>query len=226
MKINLNIKEIKELNLKAFIFDIDGTLTDTLPLCYDTLRETLFYASGERYTDEEVRKFFGPSEEGIFRRHFPERWEEILDFYLNYYETYHDVRPWQLPEIPPLLSRLKAQGHKLAIVSGKGNQSTKITLDKAELNSYFEIIRTGRIDGPWKAEAIAEVVKQWDLKPEEVGYIGDIVYDMKASLQAATIPIGAAWSSTARYHHLVAAGAYITFTVISDFEKWIFNPTT
>ena len=152
------------MNLKAFIFDIDGTLTDTLPLCYDALREALFYASGERYSNEEIRKFFGPSEEGIFRKHFPDRWKDVLGFYLNFYETNHDIIPWKLPQIPPLLTRLKQKGYSMAIVSGKGNQSTKITLDKAELVGYFDIIRTGKIEGPWKGEAIREVLQEWDLR--------------------------------------------------------------
>jgi len=213
------------LNLKAYIFDIDGTLTDTLPLCYETLRETLFNFTGTRYSDEGIRKFFGPSEEGIFRRHFPEQWEEVLDFYLNYYNTNHDNLRWKISEIPSLLLKLQENGYRLAVVSGKGDQSTKITLQKAGLTKYFEIILTGKISGPWKAEAISEVVKKWKLQPFEVGYIGDIVYDMKASLQAGTIPIGAAWASTARYNDLVEAGAHIAFTSISDFESWILSRT-
>lgn len=211
------------MNLKAYIFDIDGTLTDTLPLCYEALRETLFKFTGTRYSDEGIRKFFGPSEEGIFRRHFPEQWEEVLDFYLTYYNTNHDIFPWKLSQVPTLLSRLHKNGYRLAVVSGKGDQSTKITMHKAGLTNYFDIILTGKISGPWKAEAIVEVVNQWELQPSEVGYIGDIVYDMKASLQAGTIPIGAAWSSTARYNDLVEAGAHIAFTSISDFENWIFD---
>ncbi len=209
------------MNLKAFIFDIDGTLTDTLPLCYQTLRETLFNFTGIRYSDEGIRKFFGPSEEGIFREHFPEQWEEVLAFYLNYYNINHDYLPWKFPEIPPLLLRLKEDGYRLAVVSGKGDQSARITLQKAELTNFFDIILTGRITGPWKAEAIGQVVRQWGLQPFEVGYIGDIVYDMKSSLRAGTIPIGVAWASTARYNDLVEAGAHKVFTSISDFESWI-----
>lgn len=214
------------MNLKAFIFDIDGTLTDTLPLCYEALRETLFNFTGVKYSDEGIRKFFGPSEEGIFRRHFPEQWEEVLHFYLTFYNINHDFLPWEFPEIPSLLLRLKENGYRLAVVSGKGDQSTKITLQKAKLTKYFDIILTGKITGPWKAEAIGQVVKQWGLQPFEVGYLGDIVYDMKSSHQAGTIPIGAAWASTARYNDLVEAGAHIAFASISDFENWIFARTS
>jgi len=213
------------LNLKALIFDIDGTLTDTLPLCYETLRETLFTFTGIRYSNEGIREFFGPSEEGIFRKHFPEQWEEVLNFYINYYNTNHDFLPWKLSGIQPLLLRLKENGYKLAVISGKGINSSKITLQKAGLTDFFDIILTGKITGPWKAEAIGEVVKQWGLPPSEVGYIGDIVYDMKSSLQAGTIPIGAAWASTARYDALVEAGAHIVFSSVSDFENWIFTRT-
>ena len=35
-----------------------------------------------------------------------------------------------------------------------------------------------KIEGPWKREAIEQVVREWDLQPAEVGYVGDIVYDM------------------------------------------------
>ena len=54
--------------LHGIIFDLDGTLVDTLPIVVTALQETLLEYSGLAYTPEEISKMFGPSEEGVIQR--------------------------------------------------------------------------------------------------------------------------------------------------------------
>lgn len=210
------------MRLKGFIFDT-GTLADTLPLCYAAIMETIYHFTGEKYSTDEVRKLFGPSEEGIFRKIFPDKWKEVLEFYLTYYEKEHNVLGKLFPQIPDMLCKFKEKDFKLAVVRGKGPKSADISLQKMGIKPYIDTVKTGKASGPSKPRAIKEVLLDLNLEPYEAGYVGDIPYDMRASIEAGTFPIGAAWASTSRYQDLVEAGAKIVFISLNDFEKWVLS---
>jgi len=55
----------------ALLFDLDGTLADSLPLCLHALRTSLLRHAGRLFPDREIAAEFGKSEEGIFRRLAP-----------------------------------------------------------------------------------------------------------------------------------------------------------
>ena len=59
------------MRLDGMIFDLDGTLGDTLPVCFAAFRTTFQSCLGRDYFDREIRAMFGPSEEGIFERLMP-----------------------------------------------------------------------------------------------------------------------------------------------------------
>ena len=77
------------MRLDGLIFDLDGTLTDTLSVALTVFRETLRQFSGQSYTDEEIIAQFGPSEEGMFQHFAPDHWEACLRRYLELYEREH-----------------------------------------------------------------------------------------------------------------------------------------
>lgn len=55
------------MKLKGFIFDLDGTLINSLPVVRTSLNATLLKFSGRVYADQDLSSLFGPSEEGIFK---------------------------------------------------------------------------------------------------------------------------------------------------------------
>ena len=59
--------------LKAVLFDLDGTIGNTLPLCITAFRESIEPLAGRSLTDEEIVRTFGPSEEGTIAVLLPER---------------------------------------------------------------------------------------------------------------------------------------------------------
>ena len=62
--------------LKAVIFDFDGTVCDTLPLCIAAFRKSIEPLAGRRFSDQEITATFGPSEEGTIRALIPEFYEQ------------------------------------------------------------------------------------------------------------------------------------------------------
>ena len=108
------------MKLRGMIFDLDGTLADTLPVCFAAFREVFRNYLGRDYSDQEIRAMFGPSEAGILKRRVPERSEEALADYLGAYERHHRMCPEPFPGIREILERLGRHGVRLAVVTGKG----------------------------------------------------------------------------------------------------------
>lgn len=75
--------------LKAVLFDLGGTIGNTLPLCITAFRESIEPLAGRSLTDEEIVATFGPSEEGTIAVLLPERQAEGINHYLLRYEELH-----------------------------------------------------------------------------------------------------------------------------------------
>lgn len=212
------------MSVQALIFDIDGTLGDTVPLCYEGFRQTLLKMTGRRWTDESIDALFGPTEEGIFQRLMPDRWEEAMDLYIASYAELHERLVKPLPGIRDVLDLLRSRNVPLAVTTGKGPRSAAVTLDALGLAPYFEQVETGSPTGSRKAEAIRKVSDAWGLPPAQVAYLGDSPADMRDARQAGALPLGAGWASTTseeRIASMKAQGAHRVFRTVAEFRHWV-----
>ena len=64
------------MRLAGAIFDLDGTIADTFGICFVTFRNALACVQGPPLTDADIHALFGPSEDGMFERVVPARWQE------------------------------------------------------------------------------------------------------------------------------------------------------
>jgi phosphoglycolate phosphatase-like HAD superfamily hydrolase len=76
------------VTLAGAIFDLDGTSADTFAICFATFRNALAHVGGPALTDAEILAAFGPSEDGMFQRVVPARWEEAFTACLGEYERH------------------------------------------------------------------------------------------------------------------------------------------
>ncbi|WP_088188198.1 HAD-IA family hydrolase [Desulfosporosinus sp. FKA] len=209
------------MQLKGFIFDLDGTLLNTLPVCYTGFRKVLLKFLGREYSDQEIAALFGPSEEGVFKKVLPDRWEEGLQSYLEEYDQAHAEFAKPFPGIEDALELLLQRGIKLAIVSGKGPGSMSISLRHSGLSRYFELVITGSEQGADKPKHIKEILHAWDFSPLEVAYIGDTAYDIIAAKNVGTFSVGAVWANTAQIQRVIDLKPSICFTNVDSFRQWI-----
>ena len=79
--------------LGGVIFDLDGTLGDTLPVCFAAFRSTFERFLGVEYTDAEIRAMFGPTEEGMLTARVPQAAEQAVSHYLAGYAANHHLCP-------------------------------------------------------------------------------------------------------------------------------------
>src|SRR5665648_49174 len=209
------------MRLKGFIFDLDGTLINSLPVVRNSLIATLLKFSGRVYADKELFPLYGPSEEGIFKKLYPDSWREALEFYLDEYDRVHIEYTKPFPEILEALTLLQERKMKLALVSGKGPRSMEISLEHSGLEHFFELIITGSELRASKPEHIRQVLKLWNFSPEEVVYIGDIAYDVQSAKEVGVLPISALWAETVQVQKVLAANPAFAFDTVESFNEWI-----
>ncbi|WP_409342990.1 HAD family hydrolase [Paenibacillus sp. MBLB4367] len=185
------------MTIKAVLFDFDGTLADTLPLCFESFRKLFREYDGRHVSDEEVVSMFGPSEAGIIRIHLAKKEgvdQAIEDFYASYEELHTEmVKPHR--EIAELLQQLKASGIKLGIVTGKARRSLDISLRLLELTDLFDVSITGDdVTEPKPApEGVLKALSMLGAGQDEAVFVGDSDADIAAGRSAGVTVIGVRW---------------------------------
>lgn len=209
------------MGVRGVIFDLDGTLADTIPVCVAAFRSAFEGFSGCRWDDEEIKALFGPTEEGSCRRAVPEDWRGCLEAYLDAYENAHAGLTEPFPGIKDALRLLRERGMAVAVVTGKGPVSARISLRRLGLEQYFDLVETGSPDGPVKPESLRKVLSGWGMEPHEAAYLGDVAYDMEAAAEVGVIALGAAWSEGSTAHEAPPTILGTTFADVDSFMKWI-----
>lgn len=127
--------------IKTAIFDFDGTLADTIPLCREAFRRAIRKLDGRILTDEEIERQFGPDDLGVIQKLIPgkpELHERGRELFIHYYRKLHaDLAPAPFPGTAELLSTLRNLGIRLAMVTGKRLESAEISLQFFHLSEFF-----------------------------------------------------------------------------------------
>ena len=208
--------------IKAVIFDLDGTLGNTLPLCITAFRKSIEPLINKTLSDDEIIATFGPSEEGTIMALVPEHYDKGISSYLEFYKVLHTMCPVPFEGIEDLLIALKNKAVKIAMVTGKGKHSTGISLEQFGIAQYFEAIETGIASGPRKAEGIQNILDLFkDIHKNEVIYVGDASSDITASKKAGVAVVAAAWAETAEPEDLRRLLPDMVFDNIEDFSGWL-----
>ncbi len=210
--------------IKAVIFDLDGTLANTLPLCIRAFRESVEPLIMRTVSDEEIIATFGPSEEGTIMALAPGHYDKGVSDYLKFYEAFHDMCAVPFDGIIELLTVLKNKSVRIAMVTGKGKYSTGISLKQFTMEHFFEFTETGSPNGARKADGIQTILDQFHgIEKEEVIYVGDTTGDIIASRKAGIPVIAAAWAETAEPEKLIELKPDEIFYNVKDFSNWLYE---
>ena len=213
------------MRIRGLIFDLDGTLGNTLPVCYEAFRRVFQRRLGRLYSDSEIHAMFGPSEEGILEALIPSDPDGALNEYLDEYRAAHRAFQDPFTGILEALDLLESQGIRTAIVTGKGARSAAISLDELRLSRYFKIVEAGSASGAAKPAAMRRVLSAWSLAPSEVVGVGDAASDITAAREVGITCIAAAWSPTAYKQVLASLAPDHLFDEVSLFNSWLENQT-
>lgn len=212
--------------IKAIIFDLDGTLANTLPLCIKAFRKSVEPLIGRSLSDAEIIATFGPSEEGTIMALAPQHYDDGISAYLQHYEALHEMCPLPFAGMKELLGELKSKGVRISMVTGKGVHSTALSLKHLDLSGFFEVIETGSSKGARKAEGLQNILNSLhDVQREEVIYVGDAPSDIIACRKVGLQIAAAAWAETADPEELSALAPDQLFYTVHDFAIWITKRT-
>jgi pyrophosphatase PpaX len=188
------------MRIKAVLFDFDGTLADTLPVCFYAFRRIFKELDHREITDNEIVSMFGPSETGIIQENLKksESVEEAINKYYTYYEEVHSSLVKKNTNIHDLLKWLKSMDIKVGIVTGKARKSLDISMEKLEMDHMFDVIITGDdVDRPKPhPEGILKAISSLEVVKEQTIFVGDSHADIKAGKDAGIITIGVLWLPT------------------------------
>jgi HAD superfamily hydrolase (TIGR01549 family) len=207
--------------IKGVIFDFDGTLADTFPLIFLAFRAALTKYTGRVYSDEELTRYFGPSEDGILQRIVPGQWQAAMEIYLAEYKRHHAQYVRLFPGIHGLLEQLKDKPLRMGIITGKSEASLMLSLDALKIKGYFDILAAGSPERANKDTNLYQAVKRWGLKPDEVIYVGDAASDIVFAREAGVVPVGVSWCQTANVAELQAENPAGLFGDVREFLNWI-----
>jgi pyrophosphatase PpaX len=209
------------MSLRGVIFDLDGTLGDTLPATLAAFRTIFLRRLGVEYSDREIRALFGPDELGVFMRLIPDAAEAATAEFLSEYERCHAGLSGPFEGIAQLLDTLAARKVACAVVTGKGAESAELSLRLLGLERYFPIVEAGSLHGAVKPAAMRRVLEHWGYEPDAVAGIGDHPSDVRAARANGMIALGAGWARGTDVQALHTELPEAVFPLVSDAHAWL-----
>ncbi|MDD8021155.1 MAG: HAD family hydrolase [Acidobacteriota bacterium] len=201
------------MNYQGIIFDLDGTLLDTIDDITAALNTVMSRHDFKQYSIEEAKKMVGDGMRELMVRARPElaSQDKLIDslveeFRLEYAKVWRKhSRPY--PGIPELLTELSRKGLKLAILSNKAHPFTEM-MAKELLPVSFQAVCGAQPGLPLKPDPTAArlILKELNLTPDKVLYVGDTAIDMKTAMAAGLTPVGVLWGFR-HAQELVRSGA-------------------
>jgi len=213
---------------KLCIFDLDGTLTNTLGSITHFLNNELEKHEIKLACAQEVKKFTGDGARALVERILAERnindpslLQEILESYIASYDADYLYLCKLYPGIKEAIEELKAQAINVACLTNKPHK-TAVSIIESFFGSSFSYVWGQREGFPVKPDpsGAIEIMKHFSLSPKETLYIGDTATDVRTGKSAGCFTIGVLWGFRG-IGELTEAGADAIIKDPSEILKFI-----
>ncbi|MGI9665737.1 MAG: HAD family hydrolase [Acidimicrobiia bacterium] len=207
--------------VRGVIWDVDGTIADTLPMIIRILQEAIVKFNGPNLTPSEIEERFGPTEQGVLKNVLGEDSDTAYRFFLAEYEERHEAEVEVFEGVHDIIATLADHGVRQAVVTGKGAESAAITLERLELSESFEFVISGSIEGQQKDKAIVSILASWGLPGDEVVYIGDHPTDVVNAHAAGVNALVAGWRYGPADSWMGDLEPHARFDSTADLATWL-----
>ncbi|MBN1356979.1 HAD family hydrolase [bacterium] len=198
----------------AVIFDLDGTLLDTIADIADSMNITLAEHGFPGHGIEAYKSFVGDGITEFVLRSLPATHREperictlVAGMRAEYANRWrNNTVPFD--GIPELLDALTSAGLKLAVLSNKPDDFTKMMIRALLPGWHFDPLLGARDQVPRKPHPAGalEIARYLTLEPGRCVYLGDSETDMQAAVAAGMIPVGVSWGFRSA-GQLISSGA-------------------
>jgi len=181
--------------VEVVLFDLDGTLIDTIDMILASMRHATADILGEALPDEVLLHNVGVPLRAQMTEFSPEHAEELLVSYRAHNAIVHDELVAEFPGTDTGLKALVDAGYRLAIVTSKSRPVAMRGLSCFGLEDYFEEIvayEDTEIHKP-EPEPLLEAARRLGVPIDCCAYVGDSPHDMNAAIAAGAVPVAALW---------------------------------
>lgn len=202
---------------KLVIFDLDGTLLDTLADLAASTNEALSANGFPRHATHEYKLFVGNGINKLFERALPEKArteanvQQIREAFLRHYDAHNTDLSRPYPGIPQLLEHLQNAGVLLAVASNKYQAATGKLIAHFFPGIRFAAVLGQREGIPAKPDpaVVREILLFTDVNPADTLYVGDSGVDMQTASQSGVTACGVTWGFRSREELEAYAPGYI-----------------
>jgi len=196
----------------TILFDLDGTLLNTLDDLADSVNAVMQKEGYQQRTKDEIRKFIGDGVKTLMERSLPQGTPEkeilrCLDMFREIYQQNMCNRTKPYEGIPSLLTRLKEMGIKICVVSNKMDEATK-DICGLYFREEVDVAIGDNLDRKKKPDPdnVYEALKQLGSHKDKTIFVGDSNIDMITAKNAGLACVGVTWGYRSR-ETLQEAGA-------------------
>jgi phosphoglycolate phosphatase len=189
------------LSAGLVIFDLDGTLIDSIGDLADAMNSVLESLSHPTHPRDNYRFFVGDGIEILVRRALPPEVvdqtdiADVVGLMRREYSTRWTATTRPFPEIPELLVQLHARDICTAVLSNKPDFPTREIVDELFADKPFKIVR-GALDGvPLKPDpsSVLGIISELGQSPQQSVFVGDTAVDMATGVNAGMRSVGVTW---------------------------------
>ena len=214
------------MRYKAVLFDMDGTVLDTLADLTNAVNHVLALYGMPQRTPREVAGFLGNGAERLLTLSVPagtsrETVREMLAVYQPWYDAHCAILTAPYPGILKLMETLKAAGVKQAVISNKQDRAVRRLADE-HFPGLLEtaVGESETVRRKPNPDAVLAALREMDVAPEDAVYVGDTEVDLltAANAQLDCAAVGWGFRSEAQ---LRAAGAGHIFQSAQELLSWL-----
>jgi phosphoglycolate phosphatase len=204
---------------KAVVFDMDGTLLDTLADLGEAMNRALVQHGFATHPLDAYRQFVGSGARELVTRALPEdaRNEDMktlcLHDFLTEYEAGWRTKTRLYPGVPELLDSLTARSIPMAVLTNKPQDFAELCMSEFLSRWDFALVVGQKTGVPVKPDPAGprQIIGHLGVRPEEILYLGDTDVDMFTAVNAGMHPVGVLWGFRPE-KELLASGAAAILT--------------
>lgn len=211
-----------ERRVDAVIFDLDGTLSDTMPILMQGIKDVAEEITGRRVAPEDVISRYGPPDPVVLAELIGAdalTTEQEARYRTHVRELATSVRP--LPGIIEMLSKFRAAGVRTGVYSARGTVYAQIITKELGLAPHLDLVWGGDAVDEYKPhpDGIVKMLAQFGVQPEAAAYVGDSANDLVAAAAAGVTGVLVLWSSTPQPK--LQERADLVVHAARELERWV-----